>query len=144
MYGSQQDLDATGIFNIVREAFVFSVSIEGEERLILYPGGYKGVGGFKKDPERAENAFGRQVDEQIHDEIVEIEGTPYILFCEDVDPLVVDKMRMAFDIQEVEYDLKPRVAILGHTYDAANAEVAEGKVISQAPPIFNNGFYNHN
>lgn len=127
-------LDPIGFFNVVNMGFVFAA---GKERYVILCGGYKADGELEKDPEKVENTFGRQVDEQIHDEIIEIEGTPYILFCETVDTQVVEKMRMAFDIQEIEYDSKPRKAIRGHYYDPAKTPLTENKVISQLPPIYN-------
>ena len=139
----KEDLPATALYNIVETVFVYAVDIHGTERYVALCGAHKIKGGFKRNPEKTEKAFGRDVTEQIHDAPIEIEGIPYIPFSEDSDPLVINKMREVFDIQEIEYLLKPRTAILGHYYNKPTESVSEGKVVSQVPPIYHHHHHNN-
>jgi len=131
------NLNAIQLWNMVDRMYVFVVDIDGEERYAALCGAHKQKGPFRRDTEQIENTFGRQVDEQIHDPVIEIDGVPYIPFCEGLDPRIIDKMREAVDVREIEHQSTPRLAVLGYYYDEATAVAKESKIIAQGPMILN-------
>lgn len=128
-------ISARHLYNIVEGYTVFTVLIGDAQRFILLCGAYKVGGEFKKDTEKELKTFGRQVNEQIFDDLLHIGGTPYFPFCVDVDMKVVEKLREFFDIQEIEVNATKRIAVLGYYYDEKQIPSQEGRVVAELPPM---------
>ena len=133
-----KDVKPDTIFNLVKNHYLFSSDIDAEDRLIVLCGAYKDGVEMGPVPERTQKVFGRELTEQIHDDLVHIGEVPYMPFCKNLDPKVIKRMRDVFDIREVEYNSESRTAILGYYYDAKNVPPRPGRVIAQSRPIIQN------
>lgn len=143
-----KDIKPETLYNTVRDYYVFNFLNEpsfdedfdfdaapdevfdSEELTVVLAGAYKGE--IKEDVEKTKKAFGREVKEQIFDDLIHIHGIPYMPFCKDLDPNVIDTMRAVFDIRDIEHNVEVRTAVRCCYYDKKTAVSTEGKVISQS------------
>lgn len=132
-----KEIKSETLYNLARDHYLFSTEIAAEDRLIILCGAFKEGVEMQPDPEKTQKAFGRQVTEQVFDDLVHIDEVPYLPFCKDLDRKVIDRMRAVYDIRDIEYNSETRTAILGHYYDAKNVPKRPGRVIAQSKPIYN-------
>ena len=131
-----KDLPKRLLFKLIEQFNILAVPLAGEDRFAVVCGAYKAEGAFQKNPEQEQKAFGRQVNEQIFDDLIQINGEPYFPFCEGVDTKVVDKLRATFDVQEIFTDQRTYTVVLGYYYDEKALPAQEARVVAQLPPVF--------
>lgn len=141
------DIKPQTLWNVVNEHYVYTFlnekvfnedfdfesatdeDFESEKLVVVLAGAYKGE--IKEDVEKTIKVFGRRVEEQIYDDLVHIRGVPYMPFCKELDPHVIDTMRAVFDIRDIIIDDEPRRSVYCCYYDRATAVPTEGGIIGQ-------------
>ena len=129
-----KDVTPEQIYNLVEKHYIYSiVDDDGEDRLIILMGAYKGE--IREDTQKTKKVFGKEINHQIFDDLIHINEIPYVPFCQGLEPNVIDTIQKIYDVQEIQYQVEIRKAVLCHYYDHKNVPKREGRVISQAAPI---------
>ena len=129
-----KDATPEQIYNLVEKFYIYSIVDEnGEDRLIVLMGAYKGE--IQEDKQKTKKVFGKEIKHQVFDDLIHVNETPYVPFCKDLEPNIIDTIQKIYDVQNIEWKLEYRKAILCYYYDHKNVPEREGSIISQATPI---------
>ena len=122
------------IYNLIEKHYIYSiVDDDGEDRLISIAGAYKGE--IREDTEKTKKVFGKEINHQLFDDLIHIDGTPYVPFCKGSERNVIDTIKKIYDVQNITWEGTSRKAVLCYYYDHNNVPKKEGRIISQAAPI---------
>ena len=127
-----KDINPKTFYNIAKSFPCFQVSLAGEDRSVVLCGAYVGEGEFGASTEKGVlNQFGRPSSDyisiELFDDLLHVDGVPYMPFCEDVDNDVLDLMNNVYDVQSVG----GRWCVLCTYYENDNPGEVDGGVISQ-------------
>ena len=131
-----KDATPEQIYNLIEQFYIYSiVDNDGEDRLIVLIGAYKGE--IREDKQKTKKVFGKEIEHQVFDDLVHINEIPYVPFCENLEPNVINTIQKIYDVQSIKLKEETRKAVLCYYYDHKNVpKIVEGRVISQAAPIF--------
>ena len=129
-----KDATPEQIYNLVEKHYLYGIVDDaGEDRLINLIGAYKGK--IQEDKQKTKKVFGKEIKHQVFDDLIHVNETPYVPFCKDLEPNIIDTIQKIYDVQNIEWKLEYRKAILCYYYDQKNVPKREGRVISQTAPI---------
>ena len=120
------------LFNVANRFYCYQALLNGEPRSVVLLGAYKGKGDCGEDISGVREIFGKDASEyaniDIFDDLIHIDGIPYLPFCKDVEMDTISKMGNVYDIQVVN----ERYCVLCMYYDHnMESENSEGGIISQ-------------